>query len=85
MPAAVRWIVRVAQPLLARGYLAAYRRRRPIDDTRLAYYRVAAALRALVRAAETQRGLAGAPTGLDASSYAARLLAYSRRVVEQTR
>jgi len=85
MPAAVRWIVRVAQPLLARGYLAAYRRRRPIDDPRLAYYRVAAALRALVRAAETQRGLAGAPTGLDASAYAARLLAYARRVVEQTR
>ena len=85
MPAAVRWMVRAAQPLLAQGYLAAYRRRRPIAGARLAYYRVAAALRALVRAAETQRGLAGAPTGLDASSYAARLLAYSRRVVEQTR
>ncbi len=85
MPAAVRWVVRAAQPLLAQGYLAAYRRRRPIDGARLAYYRVAAALRALVRAAETQRGLAGPPTGLDTSSYAARLLAYAGRVVEQTR
>lgn len=85
MPVAWRWLARVAQPLLARRSLAAYRRRRPIDEARLAYYRVAAALRALVRAGESRRGLAGAPTGLDASPYAARLLAYSRRVIELTR
>ena len=85
MPAALRWVARVAQPLLARRYLASYRRQRPIDDARLAYYQVAAALRALVRAGETQRGLAGVPSDLDASPYAARLLAYSRRVIEQTR
>ena len=80
-----RWLVSLAQPVLARRYLAAYRRRRPIDDARLAYYRVAAGLRALVRAGESRRGLAGAPSGLDASPYAARLLAYSRRVVELAR
>ena len=85
MPAALRWVARLAQPLLARRYLAAYRRQRPIDDARLAYYQVAAALRALVRAGESRRGLAGPPTDLDASPYAARLLAYARRVIEQTR
>lgn len=79
-PAALRWVARVAQPLLARRYLAAYRRARPIDDARLAYYQVAAGLRALVRAAESRRGLAGAPTGLDTSPYATRLLAHAHAV-----
>jgi len=83
LPPVLRWLARVAQPLLARRYLARYRGRRPIDDARLAYYRVAAALRALVRAGESRRR--GALTGLDASPYAARLLVYSRRVIEQTR
>jgi aminoglycoside phosphotransferase (APT) family kinase protein len=77
-PAALRWAARAAQPLLARRYLAAYRRARPIDDRRLAYHQVAAGLRALVRGAESRRGLAGAPTGLDASPYAVRLLARAR-------
>lgn len=79
MPAAFRWLARVAQPLLARRYLARYRRGRPIDDARLAYYQVAVGLRALVRAGEHRRR-GGPRIGLDASPYTARLLAHARRV-----
>ncbi|HEY2993370.1 MAG TPA: phosphotransferase [Methylomirabilota bacterium] len=81
MPSVLRWLAGLAQPLLARRYLAAYRRRRAIDDARLAYYSVAAALRALVRAGETRRRAAsGPPSALDASPYAARLLEHVRGV-----
>jgi aminoglycoside phosphotransferase (APT) family kinase protein len=84
IPPGLRWLARAAQPLLARRYLARYRRGRPIDDGRLAYYRVAAGLHALTRAGENRRRAAGGPlTALDASPYAARLLAYSRRVIEE--
>ena len=78
LPAPVRWLLRAAQPLLARRYLASYRCLRPIDAARLGYYQVAAGLRALVRAGESRRR--GVLTGLDASPYAARLLAHARRV-----
>ena len=78
VPAALRWLARVAQPLLARRYLACYRRGRPIDRARLAYYQVAVALRALVRAGENRHQ--GVLTRLDASPYTARLLAHARRV-----
>ena len=80
MPRALRALARLVQPLLAWRYLARYRRGRPIDDARLAYYQVAAALRALMRAGESRRGIGGAPSGLDASPYAARLLEHARRV-----
>lgn len=80
MPRPLRELARIFQPLLARRYLARYRRRRPIDDARLAYYQPAAALRALVRAGESRRGVSGAPSALDASTYAARLLEHVRRV-----
>lgn len=80
MPRPLRELARVFQPLLARRYLARYRRRRAIDDARLAYYQTAAALRALVRAAESRRGVGGAPSALDASPYAARLFEHVRRV-----
>ena len=81
MPRALRELARFLQPLLAWRYLTRYRRARPIDDARLAYYQVAAALRALVRAGESrQRGGGSAPSGLDASPYAARLLAHACRV-----
>jgi aminoglycoside phosphotransferase (APT) family kinase protein len=77
----VRWLVRAVQPLLAARYLGGYRRGRALDDARLAYYRVAAGLRALVRAGESWRRSSGAPpTALDASPYAARLLAQARRL-----
>ena len=81
MPRVVRSVARLVQPWLARQYLGRYGRRRPIDRARLTYYEAAAALRALVRAAESRRGLAGgAPSGLDASPYATRLLEHVRRV-----
>jgi aminoglycoside phosphotransferase (APT) family kinase protein len=80
LPVVLRWLSGVAQPLLVRRYLAAYRRRRAIDDAQLAYYGVAAALRALVRAGEQRRRAAGRLSGLDASPYAARLLEHVRGV-----
>jgi aminoglycoside phosphotransferase (APT) family kinase protein len=80
MARALRELARVFQPLLARRYLARYRRRRAIDAARLAYYQPAAALRALVRAGESRQGVGGAPSALDASPYAARLLEHVRRV-----
>ena len=77
----LRWLARVGQPLLAARYLAGYRRRRVIPTERLDYYQVAAGLRQLVRAGESRRRSAGAPPGgLDASPFAARLLAHARRV-----
>jgi aminoglycoside phosphotransferase (APT) family kinase protein len=82
MPAPLRWLARVGQPILAWRYLAGYRRRRPIARERLAYYEVAAALRALVRAGESRRRAAGAPppSPLDRSPFAARLAAHASRV-----
>ena len=67
--------------LLPAIYVRAYRRRRALDPERLDYYQVAAGLRQLVRAGESRRRSAGAPPGgLDASPFAARLLAHARRV-----
>ena len=82
VPRGLRWLARIAQPLLAARYLGAYRRERPIADARLAYYQVAAGLRALVGAAEGRRRARpdGAASALDASPYAARLLAHAREV-----
>jgi aminoglycoside phosphotransferase (APT) family kinase protein len=80
MPRPLRALAHLAQPILAQRYLAGYRRRRPIARDRLAYYEVAAAARALVRAGETRRRAAGGPppSPLDRSTYAARLLAHVR-------
>jgi len=80
VPPPLRVVARLFQPLVARSYLARYRRQRAVDDARLAYYEAAAALRALVRAGEHRRGFTGAPTALDASPYARRLLDRVRRV-----
>jgi len=79
MPRALRWLARVGQPILAARYLRGYRRRRPIDSGRLAYYEVAAVMRALVRAGESRGRAAGGPppTALDRSDYADRLLAHA--------
>jgi aminoglycoside phosphotransferase (APT) family kinase protein len=78
MPRALRWLARVGQPILAARYLRGYRRRRPIDTRRLAYYEVAAVIRALVRAGESRGRAAGGPppTALDRSDYADRLLVH---------
>jgi aminoglycoside phosphotransferase (APT) family kinase protein len=75
----LRWVLAVAQPVLARQYLAVYRRGRSIDAGRLAYYETAAALRPLVRAGESRRRPAAA-SPLDASPFAARLLGRVRRL-----
>jgi len=82
VPGPRRWLAAAAQRLLAARYLAGYRRRRPVDPTRLAYYEVAAALRALVRGGEVRRGAPGAlpPSALDRSPYAERLLARAARI-----
>lgn len=76
------WLAAGAQRLLAARYLAGYRRRRPVDPGRLAYYEVAAGLRALVRGGEVRRPAPGAPppTALDRSSYCDRLLARAARI-----
>jgi aminoglycoside phosphotransferase (APT) family kinase protein len=86
LPGPLRWLARLGQPILAARYLAGYRRRRPIDAPRLAYYEVAAALRALVRAGESRRRADDRPppSPLDRSSYAARLAAHAERVTGVT-
>ncbi len=79
VPRPLRWLARVGQPILAARYLRGYRRRRAIAVDRLAYYEVAAVMRALVRAGES-RGRAASgppPTALDRSDYADRLLAHA--------
>jgi aminoglycoside phosphotransferase (APT) family kinase protein len=82
MTAVLRGLARLGQPVLATRYRARYRWRRPIDGARLAYYEVAAAMRALVRAGESRRRGAGAPPlgALDRSTYADRLAAHVARV-----
>ena len=78
VPRPLRWLIRVGQPILAARYLRGYRRRRAIDSERLAYYEVAAAMRALERAGESRsRPIGGRPPSeLDRSVYADRLLAH---------
>lgn len=82
VPGPLRWLVRVGQPILAWRYLAGYRRRRPMAPERLAYYEVAAAMRALVRVGESRRRAPGAPPPgpLDRSAYTTRLLDHVVRV-----
>jgi aminoglycoside phosphotransferase (APT) family kinase protein len=85
-PGRLRWLARLGQPLLAARYLSGYRRRRPIEPDRLAYYEVAAAMRALVHHGEVARGAAGGPlpSALERSPYAARLLARAARITGLT-
>ena len=76
----VRLLMRVGRVLLARHYLAGYRRRRPLDPKVVAYYEAASIMRALVRAAET-RGRTDAPANpLDASRFADDLAAHFARI-----
>jgi aminoglycoside phosphotransferase (APT) family kinase protein len=74
------WLMRVGQPIMAARYLAAYRRRRPIDRRRLAYYEGAASMRALVRAGARRAVSDPEPSALDRSPFAARLLAHANRI-----
>jgi len=56
LPAATRWLARGARGLLVRRYVAGYRARAALDAGKLAYYEVAACMRALVRVAEGRAG-----------------------------
>jgi aminoglycoside phosphotransferase (APT) family kinase protein len=71
-----RWLANAARPLVVGSYLRHYRRRRPLDREKLAYYEAAACMKALVRAAELRGGLAGqtAANVLFESAYTARML-----------
>src|SRR5262249_61596578 len=55
-----RWLLAPARILLARRYLAGYRRRAPIEPRSLAYYEALSAMRALLRPAHS-RPPPGAP------------------------
>jgi aminoglycoside phosphotransferase (APT) family kinase protein len=82
VPGPLRWLAHAGQRLLASRYLATYRGGRPLGPDRLAYFEVAAALRAVVRGGEAQRLAArGLPvTALDRSPFVPRLLARAARV-----
>ena len=56
----LRWLANAARPLVVRGYLRHYRRRRQLDRRKLAYYEAAACMKALVRAGELRWGQADA-------------------------
>jgi len=84
IPKVVGLLARMAQPILAARYLVAYRRRRPIDRERLAYYEVAAAMRALVQAGEARQRPAQVLGALEASAYAERLAALVARLTGVT-
>src|SRR5262249_21967188 len=74
-----RWLLAPARILLARRYLAGYRRLEPIAPRSLAYYEALSAMRALVRAAESRRR-DGAANPLDASRFAETLAAHFSRI-----
>jgi aminoglycoside phosphotransferase (APT) family kinase protein len=80
----VRVLARVARPILVSRYLAGYRRRRPLDPERLAYYEVATAMRALVQTGEARRGPAHALSALDVSVYASGLAARAQQLTGVT-
>ena len=80
MPRVVSLLARMAQPILAARYLSAYRRRRPLDRERLAYYEVAAAMRAVVQTGEARRRRSQKLGALEASPYADRLAARIERL-----
>ena len=80
----VRVLARVARPILVARYLAGYRRRRPLDPERLAYYEVATAMRALVQTGEARRGPAHALSALDVSVYASGLAARAQQLTGVT-
>ncbi len=86
LAAPLRWLVNAARPWLVRGYLRHYRRRRPLDEEKLAYYEAAACMKVLVRAGE----LSGVPAGdtaanvLFGSGYAERALSHFRALTGLT-
>jgi aminoglycoside phosphotransferase (APT) family kinase protein len=75
VPAVVRWVARVTRPRMMRRYVAGYCRRRPLDPGALAYHEALAAMRWLVRAAESRRDGQARPGTLEASAFPERLCA----------
>ena len=75
-----RALASVARPILIARYLRGYRRRRRLDPGRLAYYEVAAAMRALVQTGEARVGRGRALGALERSEYATRLVARARQL-----
>jgi len=80
LAAPLRWLANAARPLVVGGYLRHYRRRRPLDREKLAYYEAAACMKALVRAGELRGVLAGetAANALFESAYTERVLGHFR-------
>jgi len=74
IPPALRPLVRAGRRLMLRRYLAAYRRRRPLDSRALAYYEAASGMRQLVRVAEAR--VSGRLTALDRSAFGERVVAH---------
>ncbi len=81
MPAAFRWLVRVARPAVVKRYLAGYRRHRALDPEALTYYEALACMRQLVRVTDARlRSSAESLSPLDASSFGERLAARFSRI-----
>lgn len=81
VPGALRWLVRVARPVMVKRYLMGYGRRRSLDPGALAYYEALSCMRGLARAAESRHRRGPVPTNpLDASSFAERLAAHFSRI-----
>jgi len=86
VPPALRGLVEVARRILAARYVRAYRRRQPLDASRLAYYEALACMRGLVRTAEARLAPIGESdlNSLDASGFGDRLGARFRRLTGVT-
>ena len=86
VPPALRGLVEVARRILAARYLKGYRRRQPLDASRLAYYEALACMRGLVRTAEARLAPIGESglNSLDASSFGERLSARFTRLTGVT-
>jgi aminoglycoside phosphotransferase (APT) family kinase protein len=86
IPRALRGPAEVARRILVARYLRGYRRKRPLDATRLAYHEALACMRGLIRTAEARL----APIGeaglnpLDASVFGERLAARFARTTGVT-
>jgi len=77
-PNALRWLARVARPVLVARYLSGYQRHRRLEVATLAYYEAASCMRGLARVAEARLSSAELSRGLnplDASSFGERLAA----------
>ena len=82
----LRWLATAARPLLVGSYLRHYRRRRPLDQAKLAYYEAAACMKILVRAGQLRNAPAGESAAglLFASAYTDRALRYFQHLTDVT-